>query len=216
MSLAALTAVWVVIRVAASPAPATVEVVVATRDLPAGHQLRPDDLRTVSWPNDLAPAARAGAAVAGDVLAAPLGRGEPLTATRILGPGLLQGLPAGTVAIPLRPTDPAAAALVRPGDHVDVLTSAPVGWAAAADESAFDAAPIATGRAVRNALVLSAVPTTAADASSSDSFLSGSQATGDATAASLPGIVVLAVAATEVTRLNQAITGAQVTVVVLP
>jgi hypothetical protein len=60
-------------------------------------------------------------------LATALRRGEPLTDVRVLGPGLLAQAPSGTVAVVVRPGDPAAAALVRPGEQVDVLAGADPG-----------------------------------------------------------------------------------------
>ena len=66
---------------------------------------------------------RAGTQVIGRLLAAPVRQGEPLTDVRLLGPALLTALPdPGLVAVPVRVADgSAAAALVHPGDIVDVL-----------------------------------------------------------------------------------------------
>jgi Flp pilus assembly protein CpaB len=109
---------------ALAPAPPpTRPVVVAARDLPAGHRLAADDLAV----RDLPPPARPAGAVPdvpaalGRTVAAGVRRGEPLTDARLVGPGLLAGSPAGQVAAPVRVADPAEAALVRPGDVVDVL-----------------------------------------------------------------------------------------------
>jgi Flp pilus assembly protein CpaB len=83
------------------------------------------DLRRVALPVGAVPAGalRAGAGVVGRLLAAPVRRGEPLTDVRLLGPSLLRALPTpGLVAVPVRVADgSAAAALVKPGDLVDVL-----------------------------------------------------------------------------------------------
>ncbi|MCY7396661.1 MAG: hypothetical protein LH468_11030, partial [Nocardioides sp.] len=65
--------------------------------------------------------------------AAAGGRGEPVTATRLLGPGLAADLgPAGAdlTAMPVRFPDSAMAALLRVGDVVDVLAVDPQGGAA--------------------------------------------------------------------------------------
>jgi hypothetical protein len=51
--------------------------------------------------------------------------GEPLTPTRLVGPGLLHGQRPGTVALPLRLADPGAAALLRAGDRIDVVAALP-------------------------------------------------------------------------------------------
>jgi pilus assembly protein CpaB len=95
-------------------------VLVAAHDLPAGHRLTDDDLVAGSW----YPAAVPGGAVrrpAGRVLAGAIRQGEPLTDTRLLGAGLLIGLPGDTVAVAVRLTDPASALVVRSGERADVL-----------------------------------------------------------------------------------------------
>lgn len=104
---------------------------VAARDLPAGHLLSGGDLRRVAMPPAAVPDGAAGRAAEGEVLAAPLRRGEPLTDVRLLGPGLLAGRPAGTVAVTVRVADPLAAVAVRAGSRVDVLAlpvSGAEGW----------------------------------------------------------------------------------------
>lgn len=125
-----LTAVLVALRpddvtraVAADTAPA-VPVVVVTRDLPAGATLATRDLRTVPLPPGAVPAgaARQVRSLLGRVVAGPVRRGEPVTDARLVGPGLTAGLgPQESAAVPVRLADPQAAALVRPGDRVDVL-----------------------------------------------------------------------------------------------
>jgi Flp pilus assembly protein CpaB len=44
-----------------------------------------------------------------------------VTEARLLGPGTLVGQPPGSLAVPIRLADPTTAAIVAPGDHVDVL-----------------------------------------------------------------------------------------------
>ncbi len=143
---AVLLASWLTIRSAApSPAP-TVLVSLAARDLPAGHRLSTDDLRPGPWPARAAPQGRLRAA-AGQVLAAPVRAGEPLTDARVIGPGLLAGQAPGTVAVPVRLGAPAAGLLVRAGDHVDNLSSATAGWsstAGLADGTSIDSSTYAT------------------------------------------------------------------------
>ncbi len=112
----------------AGPAgPVTVPVVVAATDLSAGAVLRESDLVLADLPAQLAPdgSNAEGAELAGRVLAAPLRRGEPVTDVRVVGPGLWSQVPAGQVAAPVRLADLAVAALLRPGDRVDVLATAP-------------------------------------------------------------------------------------------
>ena len=114
---------------ALSPAPApTVTVWAAAHDLTGGRPLAGADLVRVALPVAAVPAGalRAGTQVVGRLLAAPVRRGEPLTDVRLLGPSLLAALPEqGLVAIPIRVADgSAAAAVVKPGDLVDVIATA--------------------------------------------------------------------------------------------
>ncbi len=120
IGLAALLA----LSVLAPPPAATVVMTVAARDLPAGALLVSDDLRDVPAPAALVPAAaldRSGAL--GQVLLAPVAAGEAITAARLTGSGLLAGTPPGTVALPVRLADPGAAALLEPGDRVNLLAA---------------------------------------------------------------------------------------------
>lgn len=116
----------------APPAAPTTAVLVAARDLVPGTPLARDDLRTVALPVGTAPsgALRDPADAAGRLVPGPVRAGEPLTDVRLLGPGLLP--PGPEVAAPVRVAERATAALVRPGDVVDVLSAAPDGSAAAA------------------------------------------------------------------------------------
>jgi Flp pilus assembly protein CpaB len=101
-----------------------VPVVVVTRDLAAGTTLTAADVGATGLPVAAVPAgaAREVRAVLGRVVAGPVRRGEPLTDARLLGPGLIAGLDAHeSTAVPVRLADPDTAALVRPGDRVDVL-----------------------------------------------------------------------------------------------
>lgn len=111
------------LRTLAPPAPDTVEVLVAARDLPSGTLLDGDDLRTRSFPAGLAPAGASGSPV-GRVLAAPLGRGEVLTEARVVGPGLADAVPGQTV-LPVRLPDAGMATLLRAGDEVDLMATDP-------------------------------------------------------------------------------------------
>jgi pilus assembly protein CpaB len=106
--------------------PATTAVIVAAREVSAGATLVPADLRVVRVPLSLVPAGAVSDAdtAVGRVVTAPIGPGEPMTHSRFLGPGLLAGLDEGLVGAPVRVADPGAAALLRPGDLVDVLAAA--------------------------------------------------------------------------------------------
>jgi Flp pilus assembly protein CpaB len=118
----------------------TVHVVVAARDLAAGTELAPADLRVVSMPVGIVPAGSSSraAGLIGRIAAGAIRRGETLTDARVVGPGLTVGLGAGeSAAVPVRIADPDAAALVRVGDLVDVLGTpvAPDGTQATAGET---------------------------------------------------------------------------------
>lgn len=122
---AALTAVAVlgVLRALAPPEPDTVEVLVAVRDLPSGTRLDDGDLVAYHYPQDLAPPDATTTAL-GRVLAAPLGRGEVLTDARVVGPGLALAEPGQTI-LPVRLPDAGMAALLHPGDEVDLVATDP-------------------------------------------------------------------------------------------
>jgi Flp pilus assembly protein CpaB len=127
------------------PPPVGVPVVVAARDLPAGVVLTRSDLRVASLPTAAVPAgaARDPAPLLGRTVAGPVRRGETVTDARLVGPGLTAGLgPQESSAVPVRLADAEAAALVRPGDRVDVL-GAPVD--ADGTPGARDAVEVATG-----------------------------------------------------------------------
>src|SRR5688572_27093279 len=109
-----------------SPAPVpTVQVIVAAADLPAGTTLAPGNLSTAALPPDGVPAGSATApgALTGQLLAAPVRTGEPVTDVRLVGPGLWSQVPPGEVAAPVRLADLAVATLLRAGDRVDVLAA---------------------------------------------------------------------------------------------
>jgi Flp pilus assembly protein CpaB len=126
------------------PAPATVTVLVAARDLAAGAALTLADLRSAALPPGAVPegALRPGAAVLGRLVAGPVRRGEPLTDVRVLGPALLAAAARGpdVVAVPVRFADAGAVTLLRPGDRVDVLAAPPA-------TSALAGMPVAPGMA---------------------------------------------------------------------
>jgi hypothetical protein len=79
------------------------------------------------------------------VLAGSVRAREPVTDARLVGPGLTSALPQNQVAAPVRLADLSVAALVRTGDRVDVLATAPD--ASAADVVAAGALVLATSDA---------------------------------------------------------------------
>ena len=127
-ALLAVLAVLAVLRASAEPAEETRAVVVAGADLVAGRPLTTTDLETAElplsgMPDGVTPEADM-TALLGRVLAAPLRRGEPVTDVRLVAPGLLEGYP-GLVAVPLRVADPGAVRLLRVGDRIDLVSTAP-------------------------------------------------------------------------------------------
>ncbi len=112
-----------------TPTPATAieehrtAVLVAARDLPAGLPIGPDDLRSAERTSEQLPdgALSPGVDVVGRVVTGSVRRGEVITDRRLLGPGLSAGLGAGVVASPVRLVDLDVAALLRPGDRIDIL-----------------------------------------------------------------------------------------------
>jgi pilus assembly protein CpaB len=108
------------------PAPRGVPIVVVAQDLMPGHVLTAGDLAVADWPKDLSPtgAFTEPVGLVGKALGAGMSRGEPVTAARVRGPGLLTGALPGLVAAHVRLADPAMAAMAAPGDHVDLISPA--------------------------------------------------------------------------------------------
>lgn len=150
-------------------------VLAAARDLAAGAAVGAEDLLVVHLPADLVPAGALlpGADVVGRLAAGSVRAREPLTDVRLVGPGLLAATGDGLVAVPVRLADPAAAALLRPGDRVDVLAAAtgPDGPPAAAVVAAAApvlAVPASTAAAEGALVVLAASPLQAARLASAE------------------------------------------------
>ena len=107
-----------------TPAPAsTVAAFAAARDLPAGAVLGADDVAVLNVPRTLLPDGSYGGTdpPAGKQLAAALRKGQLLSDSQILGPGMLAGSPPGSAAVPLRMADPASIQLLSPGQLVNVV-----------------------------------------------------------------------------------------------
>lgn len=193
--VAALTGIAVISGLSAlrSGPVATTAVWVASHDLPGGKPLTAADVRIERLPRADVPTDALGgsASVVGNLLAAPMRTGEPLTDVRLLSTALLSATgPPGDVAVPVRVADgPAALALVRAGDLIDIL--------AAADPE--DGGPATTTTVARGVRVL-ASPARLDDASGDS----------DATA----GLIVVAATSQEAAALAQASTGARLSVAV--
>ena len=123
--------------------PPTVPVAVAARTLAPGAALADADVRLADLPAGLAPSGshRHTADVVGRVLVVGTPVGLPIVDGLLAGQ--VSAVPPGTVLAPVRLTDPAVAALLRPGDRVDLLAAA----------SAADGVPTAR-RLAERALVL--------------------------------------------------------------
>lgn len=130
LSLALVVACALGARAAAPPPPPTVPVVVAAADLRAGDVLVAGDLRTVRLPRSAAPAGAAGRAdgLVGEELVVDLPRGFPVATTHLARSRFATSAPAGTVAVPVHLADAAVAALLRPGDRVDLVAGTLDGW----------------------------------------------------------------------------------------
>lgn len=137
-------------------------VVVAARDLGVGATLTVHDLSIAAWPRELVPAgasAQIGRLV-GRRLAGPLRTREPVTATRLVGADLTAGLAPGEVAAVVL-TDAGAAALVRPGDQVDILAGPPDGNELDTMPRKSGAAPAGATLVAEAVAVLAVLPPTA-------------------------------------------------------
>lgn len=80
----------------------------------------------MAWPTNLAPpgAITTVAAAVGRTVAAAVGQGEAITGLRLVGPTLSAVLAHdGRVAVPVRLADADAAALLRPGDRIDLVSA---------------------------------------------------------------------------------------------
>ena len=166
-ALFAATATWLVAQSAAAPPPATTAVWTAARDLRGGTVLTRADVARTGFAPGSVPAAsvRSVDDLLGRTLAAPLGRGEPITSTDLTGAERLAGYP-GRSAVAVRVPDADVVALLTPGQHVALVATDPQGGQSA-EIVAGDAAVLAVPRAGRDSgpaalggrLVVFAVPT---------------------------------------------------------
>lgn len=122
------------LRTTVGPGPATVAVPVARHDLVTGHRVGAEDVTIARWPAELAPGGLDDS-VTGQVLAAPLRAGEPITDVRLVGTDLARAHPDLTVT-PLRLPDPAVVDLLEVGDLIDL---------AAIDPESGESRPVARG-----------------------------------------------------------------------
>lgn len=123
--VAAMGAVAAGITAATPPAPPTVSVVVAARQLAGGQQLAAGDLATRQLPQTAVPddAISNPSAVVGRTLVAPLSRGSALTSLSVIGAH--PTVSSGDVIAPVRISDAAVIGLLRVGDRVDIVAADP-------------------------------------------------------------------------------------------
>lgn len=109
--------------------PPTTAVMVASRDLPAGHALSDGNLVASHVSPGMVPdgALRPDSPWAGRQVSGPLRRGEVVTDASLLGSGLLIGAAPGSQAVPLRLSDPSTLGLLRQGQLVTVVLSSSIG-----------------------------------------------------------------------------------------
>jgi pilus assembly protein CpaB len=126
-----------------TPAPAhTVTAMASARDLPAGATLSGNEVVAVSVPPGMIPAGAFTdtAAIQGKQLAAPLRKGQLISDTQLLGPGLLVGTAPGSAAVPLRMADPSSIQLVAPGQLVNIVMTNGTDYGQAAESEVLAAA----------------------------------------------------------------------------
>lgn len=117
---------WYLARALMAPPPPTVPVVVTAQDVAAGTELTHADLRVVHLPPSAAPdepMSVADAVGAAPVVALP--SGVPVLPALLGQDRFDRRPPPGSVTVPVRLADPAVAALLRPGDRIDVVAQGP-------------------------------------------------------------------------------------------
>jgi len=123
-ALCVATATLLGLRLVTAPPPRTTAVWTAAHDVPSGTVLRAADFHRTGYAVGSVPSGsvRDLTAVVGRTLVTPLGRGEPVSERKLLGPGPLRGYP-GREAVAVRIPDAALVSLLRPGDRVDLLAT---------------------------------------------------------------------------------------------
>ncbi|WP_046472258.1 RcpC/CpaB family pilus assembly protein [Allosalinactinospora lopnorensis] len=132
------------------PSAATVDVLVASRDLTALSPISEGDLSVRALPREAVPdgALRPGSEPTERSLAGPMLRGEVITTARVADPPA-EAYGPGMVAAPVRIADPGVAALLGPGSRVDILAAGGDPFLAdAGDGPAGPAATVAADRPV--------------------------------------------------------------------
>ncbi|MGM0385374.1 MAG: SAF domain-containing protein [Actinomycetota bacterium] len=122
LAVALVTAV-LLLADALAPVPTGPAVVVLTRDVPAGRDLRAADLEVRPADDGAAPASSfpAVADVAGRRLVVGLPAGTVVSEELVLGPGLAAGAPPGHLVLPISISDPGSRALAQSGRRITLL-----------------------------------------------------------------------------------------------
>jgi pilus assembly protein CpaB len=116
-------AAWIVVAELRPPTPPSVPVLVASRQLPAGTVLTPEDVRLVAAESSPEGSLEV-TDVVGATLTVGLPAGVPVVDTMLLGPGLADAAPPGWVVVPVSLADAMLADLLRVGDRVDLYLAA--------------------------------------------------------------------------------------------
>lgn len=125
--LATLLCILAALGVAASLRHRDPEVLVLTRDVPAGTALQDTDLTLAPRALSSQPAGALGPEerekASGSILAAEGRAGQVLHHGHLVGPELINSLHPGGTMVPLRLADPELSPLLVPGDTVSVVTA---------------------------------------------------------------------------------------------
>lgn len=202
-ALLVLAAACLVARQLAPAPEPTRAVVVAADDLPAGRELVATDLRTVAVPTRLVPTGLVGAdppdaaSLVGRRVTLDVPAGLPLVPALLDDARFGLAPPEGTVTVPVRLADPAVAALLRPGDRVDLIAPRDA-WSADGDPSGAlggeGGSPEDTGTVLAAAALVLGVPAQGDDDASAGGL-------GELTQPDAEPLVVVAVAPAEGRRL---------------
>lgn len=123
IACACALAVWIL-----TPDQGGTSIVVATRNLPPGSELRSQDLTIVEFPSQLVPDKAFTSVSDADHkrTSAGLSKGSPLTQSAVLD---RQALPEGStdLLMPVRLADDSSAALLQPGQRIRLFSSLPDG-----------------------------------------------------------------------------------------
>lgn len=133
---------------------------IASRSLAAGTTLTSADVMRVEWPAQFVPSAALPSVndLVGRPIGAPIGRGEPLTTTRMLDTAVIAGLQPDQVAAPVVLPDRGQRAFLHVGSSVDLYAAAPDSGSVTGASSTSTGTPGATRPIVSNVRLLAVLP----------------------------------------------------------